>query len=96
MLTLTDNATQVIWDLTHQDQVPEGAGLRIAADPAAGALMLSLSPAPEEGDKVLDERGARLFLDAGTAPLLDDKSLDAAVDDQGGVEFTLAEQPPAR
>ncbi len=94
MLTLTENAAQVIRDLTHQDEVPPGAGVRIATDPDVGALTLSLSPEPQEGDQVLDEQGARLFLEANTAPMLDDKSLDVAVDGQGGVEFTLAEQPP--
>jgi Fe-S cluster assembly iron-binding protein IscA len=92
MLTLTENAAQVIREITRQDEVPAGAGVRIAADPNEGALTLSLTPEPQEGDQVLDTDGARLFLDAETAPMLDDKALDAAVDSQGGVQFTLAEK----
>lgn len=91
MLTLTDNAASVIRNITGQEDVPAGAGLRIAANPD-GALNLNLSPAPEEGDQVVDDGGARLFLDSDAAVMLDDKALDAAVDAEGGVQFALAEQ----
>jgi Fe-S cluster assembly iron-binding protein IscA len=92
MLALTDNAAAVIRDLTGRDEVPDGAGLRIATDQAAGALTLSLAPEPQEGDQVLDAAGARLFLDPEAAQILDDKALDAAIDPQGGVQFEVAEQ----
>ncbi len=90
MLTLTDNAVSVIRDLTQQQEA--GTGLRIASDPANSSLTLSLAPMPQEGDQVIDTAGARLFLDAEAAPLLDDKSLDATVDAGGGVRFALAQQ----
>jgi Fe-S cluster assembly iron-binding protein IscA len=93
MLTVTENAVSVIRNLTDQQEVPEGAGLRIATDPSAGALTLSLAEAPLDGDEVLDESGARLFLDAEAAVLLDDKALDAAVDPDGRVQFAVGEQP---
>jgi Fe-S cluster assembly iron-binding protein IscA len=92
MLTLTENAVAVIRNLTDQQEVPDGAGLRIATDPSAGALTLSLAEAPLDGDEVLDKSGARLFLDAEAATLLDDKALDAAVDPQGAVQFGFAER----
>jgi len=91
MLTLTDNAVAVIRDLTSADEVPEGAGLRISSDPAAGGLTLSLAPQPMMGDQVVDESGARLFLDTEASMLLDDKALDAAIDETGGVHFEVAE-----
>jgi Uncharacterized conserved protein len=91
VLTLTDNAVAVIRDLTQQQE--EGAGLRIASDPSSSSLMLSVAPTPQEGDEVIDTEGARLFLDAEAAPLLDDKYLDASIDAGGGVRFALAEQP---
>jgi Fe-S cluster assembly iron-binding protein IscA len=93
MLTLTDNAVLVIRDLTAQQEVPDGAGLRIATDPTAGSLTLALAEQPAQGDQVVDNAGARIFLDADAAQLLDDKALDAAVDAQGAVQFGIAEQP---
>jgi iron-sulfur cluster assembly protein len=92
MLAVTENAVAVIRDLTSQETVPDGAGLRIAADPQAGALTLSLAPRPEAGDQVVDAAGARLFLDADAATALDDKALDAAVDGAGTVEFAVLAQ----
>jgi Fe-S cluster assembly iron-binding protein IscA len=92
MLTVTDNAVAAIRSLTGQPEVPDGAGLRIAADPSAGALQLTVAPEPQQGDQVVDSAGARLFLDNDAALLLDDKALDATMDDQGAVQFALAEQ----
>ncbi|MGH3655685.1 MAG: adhesin [Micromonosporaceae bacterium] len=94
MLTLTDNAVSVIRTLTSQPEVPDGSGLRIAADATdnSGGLTLSLATEPETGDKVVDNGGARLFLEETAANVLDDKALDADVDDQGKVSFQLAEQ----
>jgi Fe-S cluster assembly iron-binding protein IscA len=93
MLAVTENAATVIRDLTGQEGVPDGAGLRIATDESAGAFRLSLAPEPQEGDQVVDAAGARLFLDQEAAQILDDKALDAAVDAQGGVQFAVGEQP---
>jgi iron-sulfur cluster assembly protein len=45
-----------------------------------------------DGDQVIETSGARVFLEPGAAVALDDKSLDAQVDDQGTVAFTLADQ----
>lgn len=92
MLTLTDNAVLVIRDLTAQEEVPTGAGLRIASDPT-GSLVLSLSEQPQRGDQVVDTAGARIFLDPDSAQALRDKALDAAVDAQGIVQFGIAELP---
>ncbi len=94
MLAVTDNALAAIRSLTAQQRVPDGAGLRIATDPSAGSLTLSLAPEPEDGDQVLDAPGARLFLEAQAAELLDDKALDAAVEPGGAVQFAIAEQSP--
>lgn len=89
---MTDNAVAAIRSLTTQPNVPDSAGLRIATDRSAGALQLTVAPEPHEGDQVVDTSGARLFLDTEAATLLDDKALDATVDDQGSVQFALAEQ----
>ena len=48
--------------------------------------------APQPGDQVLEEDGARVFLEETAAVTLDDKVLDAAVDEGGGVQFSIAPQ----
>ncbi|MEU8260507.1 adhesin [Micromonospora sp. NPDC048999] len=87
MLTMTDNAVLVIRDLTEQQDVAEAGGLRIAADADAGSLSIELVPQPVQGDQVVDNQGARIFLDADAAQLLNDTSVDAAVDEEGIVQF---------
>src|SRR5688572_809502 len=72
MLAVTDNAATAIRDITSQQEVPAGAGLRIAADTFEGSLTLSLVAEPYEGDQVVDTAGARVFLDALAAEMLDD------------------------
>jgi iron-sulfur cluster assembly protein len=46
---------------------------------------------PAEDDEVIDEQGARVFLEPEAASLLDDKVLDASVE-QDQVAFTIADQ----
>ncbi|MEU3452956.1 adhesin [Micromonospora sp. NPDC006766] len=87
MLTMTDNAVLVIRDLSEQQDVAEAGGLRIAADAAAGSLSIELVPQPVQGDQVVDNQGARIFLDADAAQLLNDTSVDAVVDEEGIVQF---------
>ncbi|MDT4933972.1 MAG: iron-sulfur cluster assembly protein, partial [Pseudonocardiales bacterium] len=48
MLTLTDSATSQIRNIIDQPEVPEGCGLRIANDPAAGGLTLTIAAAPAD------------------------------------------------
>jgi Fe-S cluster assembly iron-binding protein IscA len=92
MLTVTDNAATAIRDITSQDAVPPGSGLRIAADESGGSLVLSLVAQPFEGDQVVNSSGARLFLDNLAAQLLDDKELDVTVDPSGDVQFAVGDQ----
>jgi Fe-S cluster assembly iron-binding protein IscA len=93
VLTLTDNATTEIRNIISQPETPDGAGLRIATDPSAGGLALSLAAAPAEGDAVVDNSGARVFLDPQAATLLDDQALDAGKDAEGNVQFAVTPQP---
>ena len=85
MLILTDKATNVIRSIAERPEYPDTAGLRIAA--SSGGERLSAAPAesPEIGDQILDNGGARVFLDADAAERLDDQVLDAVVDDQNRV-----------
>ena len=91
MLTLTQNAVEAIRSLA----APHGeeGGLRIVAGGnQASALQLSLTPEPAAGDEIVEAGGARVFMEPAAAHVLSDKALDAAVDDDGGVAFSLAHQ----
>jgi len=93
MLTLTENAaTAVKGIIARSPEIDEG-GLRIfsADDPRAG-YTLALASNPEPDDAVVETSGARVFLDAATSVALQDRVLDAQVDDQGAVRFELGEQ----
>lgn len=93
MLTLTENASTIVRDITAQPGMSETAGLRITTelgDQAGFAISAADQPQPE--DQVVEQAGATIYLDHDSAQLLDDKILDAAVDDQGKVEFALGYQ----
>lgn len=91
MLTMTDSAATEIRNLVAQPEVPDDGGVRIASN-GDGALTLALAAAPAEGDDVVEEGGARVFLEHEAGQLLDDKQLDCGVDAQGQVQFTLTQQ----
>lgn len=96
MLTLTENATLVIKSITGVENAPDGAGVRISQEsPASPALAITTTEAPLPGDQVVEDNGARVFLEELAAQTLDDKILDANVDESGGVEFLLVPQPAA-
>jgi len=88
VLTLTDNAATEIRNLIALPEVPDDGGVRIASD-ATGTLTLALAGAPTQGDAVLEEHGARVFLEPTAGELLDDKLLDAGVDPEGNVQFSI-------
>lgn len=92
MLTMTDNAVMVIRDLANQQDVAEEGGVRIAADTDAGSLTVELAAQPAQGDQVVDNQGARIFLDPDAAELLGDASVDATVDDEGIIQFGFTEK----
>lgn len=98
MLALTENATEAIEGILASSEIPEGAGVRIAApestdnaEPGVRDLSLAVAPAPAEDDEVIDEGGARVFVDQPLTGYLDDKVLDARVEEQR-VSFVIGEQ----
>jgi iron-sulfur cluster assembly protein len=93
MLVLTENATTVIRNLVDTPELPDGSGIRVAST-ADGAKQFTLSAAsaPEADDAVVENDGARVFLDGQAAEVLDDKVLDAQVDDKGAVQFLVGTQ----
>ncbi|WP_026415794.1 Fe-S cluster assembly protein HesB [Actinomadura oligospora] len=92
MLTLTNDAVQVIRTVTADPQLPPESGIRIQQGiDGSDSLKLSVAPAPEAGDEVVEEQGARVYLERSTAEMLSDMTLDAKVDAGGDVAFTLAD-----
>lgn len=91
MLTLTDNAQTLVRDITDRPEVPEGGGLRIAPAASAEGLEVSLAAEPAPGDQVIDEGGARVFVEPQVATLLDDSTLDA--DPSGAGSGFVLSQP---
>jgi iron-sulfur cluster assembly protein len=97
MLTVSPEAAQAITGLVSRPGVPEGAGLKMSPRTEPGeptAIEVSLADSPTESDQVIEEQGAQVFVANELAPALDDKMLDATVE-QDGVNFTLVKQPPA-
>jgi Fe-S cluster assembly iron-binding protein IscA len=93
MLTLTVSAVSAIRGLTSQPELPVETGLRIMAQgDETPSLQLTLAEAPVAGDEVVEEDGARVFLEPAAAVLLDGKALDAQVTEQGQVAFSVSEQ----
>ena len=96
MLVLTEAAAEVVKSVISTPQTPGETGLRIASsapepeDP--GALQLTAAVGPDENDQVIEAAGARVFVEPRAAAYLDDKVLDAQLDEQGTARFTLGTQ----
>lgn len=94
MLELTDNAASLIVAIAEKQDLPQGAGLRIAPTIDGSAEMTAkAATAPRSGDRIVERGGARVFLTPPAADALDDKVLDAQVDDRGMVGFFIAPRP---
>jgi Fe-S cluster assembly iron-binding protein IscA len=100
MLALTPSATKAISGILTQHGLPDSAGLRIVQTetsldgPEAAretGLQVLVVEGPAETDQVVDESGARVFVEEAVAPLLDDKLLDANIAEKG-VSFSIVRQ----
>src|SRR5215469_5948303 len=98
MLALTEDATVAIERMLESPEIPDEAGLRIAAgnsmngDGGARTLQVMLAPEPDTEDVVLEEAGARVFIEPTVVEFLDDKLLDVAIDG-GRTQFSLQQMP---
>jgi iron-sulfur cluster assembly protein len=94
VLTLTSDATQAIERILTAPGVPSGAGIRIAQGPSpdggapANELQVLVAEAPDDSDAVIEDQGARVFVEDTVSTFLDDKELDAEVVDER-VRFSL-------
>ncbi len=90
MLTLTENAASAVKGLTTRIPDTEQGGLRIRnTDAPEASFELTLAPAPEAEDEVVEVHGARVFVDPVIADVLDNRILDAKVAEDGSVKFAL-------
>lgn len=98
MLTLTENADAVVTTIVGREDASADAGLRIETAEGQGPngearFAVHVVPSPEPADVVVEGAASRVFLEDAAAEVLADKVLDAGVDDQGAVSFTILPQP---
>jgi iron-sulfur cluster assembly protein len=95
VLTVTSNAAEAVKTMSEAaPELPNDSGLRIHAEPTEEGELgfeLNLVEDPDEGDEVIEEAGARVFVEPETAVYLEDKILDATIAGNR-VQFSLREQ----
>jgi len=90
MLTLTDSASTVVKSIVERTPDTTDAALRISAsEPGATDLSLAVATQAEPNDTVIKTAGATVFVEQNAALVLDDKVLDAQIDDDGAVKFSI-------
>jgi iron-sulfur cluster assembly protein len=93
VLTLTENASTIVRDITEQASEAGEAGLRITAEATPEpAFAITTADGPQPGDATVEQGGAIVYLDESSAVALDDKVLDAGLDPDGKVQFALDHQ----
>jgi Fe-S cluster assembly iron-binding protein IscA len=95
MFAISHGAAEVIKQVVSAAQISDEGGIRISAEPIGDEgvrLDLSLAISPEPGDAVVEQEGANVFVEQTVAPLLDDKTLDAAVVETDKVTFSIVER----
>jgi Fe-S cluster assembly iron-binding protein IscA len=96
VLTITPTAAQAVESILSQPEMPDNAGLRIAAEPITDDtgtprtdVVLNVVSEPEPDDEVID--AGPVYVEPATAELLDEKVLDAELS-ENQVKFRLREQ----
>jgi iron-sulfur cluster assembly protein len=93
MLAISSEASEAIRGIVAAPTLPDGAMLRIDSQPDTG-LQIGVVVEPAPGDEVLESDGVELAIEPATAALLEDKRLDAAIE-EGEVTFTISDQASA-
>jgi iron-sulfur cluster assembly protein len=79
MLTLSQSAVEAVDSLLHRPEMPDDAGLRIrTAGDSQLTIEITSEPAPD--DQVIEEGGARVFVDSDLAPMLGNAELDVRME----------------
>ena len=96
MLAISPAASAAISKALEGTEVPDGAGLRLAAGPTTErgvAIEIAFVTAAEPTDQVVDTGApADVFVEPQTADLLSDQVLDAQMAADGAIAFTLHPQ----
>jgi Fe-S cluster assembly iron-binding protein IscA len=91
MLTLTENASTIVKTLVDQNLPGDDSGLRFSQEGAeSGGLTVTTAESGQPGDALVEQDGAKVYLDETAAVALADQVLDASVDEQGSVQFAIA------
>jgi iron-sulfur cluster assembly protein len=94
LLALTDRAVDAVKEIVSSSgETSEMGGLRLTAERAGtqASFKLRVVPMPAEDDAVIEDHGARVFVEAEAATLLDAMVLDATVD-ENKVAFTVVDR----
>jgi len=97
VLTITTEAAQAINAIVVSSPIPQG-GLKISAKPMSDSestLELSVVEGPTTSDSVIEEQGTKVFVEEAVSGYLEDKVLDAQVEDEQ-IRFTLQDQTPGQ
>jgi iron-sulfur cluster assembly protein len=92
VLTITETAGLVVNDIVSRTVTTDTGGLRIIEGPG-DQFAVSIADAPAAAEIVAEQAGARVFMDEPVATVLDDKVLDAQVDQDGSVRFLISAVP---
>jgi iron-sulfur cluster assembly protein len=93
MLTLTETASTVVKGIIDRDATIADGGLRIATAPGTERdLQVEVVAEPQPGDALIETDGARVFVSDAASTVLDDKTLDAQLGENGSVTFALVPQ----
>jgi iron-sulfur cluster assembly protein len=94
VLTLTPSAAEAVRRLVDNAPVESAEGLRIApgqVTPQGTSLELSIVDGPEASDQEITDGDAHVYLEPEVATFMDDKVLDAEVEETG-VRFSIRDQ----
>jgi len=87
-LTLTESAVAAVKMFVESS--PDASGLRISAnDSEITAYQVHGAALPAADDEVVEQDGARVFLDESVSGALEGKALDAEINDDREIAFIL-------
>lgn len=96
MLAISPAASAAIREVLKDATIPDGAGLRLATGPRTEqgvAIEIGFVSEPQPHDRVLETGApADVILEPAAAELLDDQVLDAVIEPDGAIGFSLHPQ----